>query len=160
MCAGNSEAAIKFPGAEVTGYKVGCWESNLGPPEERPVLFSPEPSLQPLSVINLFVVTSSVTFNIPPYGPVCHLRDSAFIHFNRVWLPTPYSHLNDGVVDYYSQKHRLSFKSFTLGKGGVWSGAMRECRERINVTWLCLKRDESRPLSYGNHWDQESQGVF
>jgi len=46
LCPGNSEAGIKFPGAEVTGYKVGCWESNLGPPEEQLELLTIEPSLQ------------------------------------------------------------------------------------------------------------------
>lgn len=45
---------------------------------------------------------------------------------------------------------------FTLGKAGVWSGATRECRERVNVALLCLKQDDfplfkgSQPLSDGN----------
>ena len=54
------EAGVASP---VTGLTDGCeppngsWTLNLGPPEEEPVPFTPEPSLQSLDLIFILINT-------------------------------------------------------------------------------------------------------
>ena len=63
---------VGSPGSRVTGsceLPCGCWEWNLGLVEERPVLLTAEPSLQPQDrhkTINLNSLCSSVLELVPP----------------------------------------------------------------------------------------------
>lgn len=56
LCQQILEEGVKHPGPGATDNckaPCGCWELNPSPGEEQPVLTTPEPSFQPISVILL-----------------------------------------------------------------------------------------------------------
>jgi hypothetical protein len=58
-CPQRPEESIEFPEAGVTFCELpcGCWEPNLGPLEEQKVLLIGAPSLQPLSILFLLLLS-------------------------------------------------------------------------------------------------------
>ena len=65
---GRERTGIRSSGTGVTdscALSCGCWELNLGPVEEQPVLGTPVPSLQPTK---LFLLNKKAKAQIGPNG--------------------------------------------------------------------------------------------